>query len=108
MGRRRRRETFPCPACGEPVEVGRVSCKACGADEATGWGDSEEETAQELDLPRPHVDDEDYDDFVRSEFGGEGPYEPRPARLSTVLFIVAGVLVFAFLLWLAVFGGRSP
>ncbi len=82
------------------MPTGRASCPACGADEKTGWEETEEETAQELDLPRPHVDDEDYDDFVKHEFEGAKPYAPRPPRASTVLMILAGILVFAFLLWL--------
>jgi hypothetical protein len=97
----RAKETFPCPACGEPVPAGRPSCAACGADERTGWGrDDEEEVAQELDLPRPDVDDEEYADFVASEFGGERPYASKGAGGRAFLLIAVAVVVLGLLLWL--------
>jgi hypothetical protein len=97
----REKETFPCPACGEPVPRGRPSCAACGADERTGWGDDdEEETAQELDLPRPDVDDEEYADFVASEFGGERPYATKGPGLRALFLIAGAVVVLGLLLWL--------
>jgi hypothetical protein len=95
------KETFPCPACGEPVPVGRPSCAACGADERTGWGeDDAEETAQELDLPRTHLDDEEYDDFVATEFGGERPYASKRAGPRALLLIAGAIVVLGLLLWL--------
>jgi hypothetical protein len=95
------KETFPCPACGEDVPVGRPSCAACGADERTGWKpDDEERVAQELDLPRPDVDDEEYDDFVATEFGGERPYESRGGGGRGLVLILGGIVVLGLLLWL--------
>ena len=95
------RESFPCPACGEPVPAGRPSCAACGADERTGWAkDEEEEVAQELDLPRPHVDDEEYADFIASEFGGERPYARKGTSGRALLLIGGAILVLGLLLWL--------
>lgn len=97
----RRRDSSPCPACGADVPAGKPACPTCGADDLTGLGEeSEEEVAQELDLPRPRVDDEEYDDFVRSEFGGEDAYRPRGPRAHTLLMIAIAVVVFGLLLWL--------
>jgi len=95
------KDTFPCPVCGEDVAVGAASCRACGADERTGWAEhDEEEVAQELDLPRPKVDDEEYDDFVASEFGGERPYARGAPGAYALLMIAGGVVVLGLLLWL--------
>jgi hypothetical protein len=97
----RAKDSFPCPACGEAVPAGRPSCAACGADERTGWAkDDAEEVAQELDLPRPDVDDEEYADFVASEFGGERPYASKGPGARALLLIVGAIVVLGLLLWL--------
>ena len=96
----RRGESFPCPACGEPVPAGRPSCAACGADERTGWAkDDAEETSQELDLPRD-MDDEEYADFVADEFGGERRPSSRGGGGRALVLIGLAVLVLGLLLWL--------
>lgn len=100
---------FPCPACGAPVATGALSCKACGADERTGWaseGDAfDEETAQEVDLPR-RMEDDEYDAFVREELAGGAP-RTTPFSRSGVLFVALAVLAVAILLALLVGLGRS-
>lgn len=99
---------FPCPACGAPVREGAVSCKACGADEATGWASAgeayDEEVAQEIDVPR-RMEDEEYDEFVREELEGGAP-RPTPFSRSGILFVVIAVLAVAILLSLLVGLGR--
>jgi len=100
---------FPCPACGAPVPAGALSCRACGADERTGWaleGDAfDEEVAQEVDLPR-RMDDAEYDAFVREELGGGAP-RATPFSRSGFLFVALAVLAVAILLALLVGLGRS-
>lgn len=104
------REDFPCPACGAPVRAGATSCRACGADERTGWAEEgeahDEEVAQETDLPRRMSDDE-YDDFVREELEGGAP-RPRPFSRSGLLFVSLAVLAVAILLALLVQLGQRP
>jgi uncharacterized Zn finger protein (UPF0148 family) len=103
------REDFPCPACGAPVRAGATSCRACGADERTGWaaeGEAfDEEVAQEVDLPR-RMEDDEYDDFVREELEGGEP-RPTPFSRSGVLFVSIAVLAVAILLSLLVGLGRK-
>ena len=96
----RKRGTFPCPACGEPVPEGALACKACGADEKTGWAeDDPEETTQELGLER-HLDDERYDEFVKEDLEG-GKIEARGPSAYAFWMTVAGIVAIALLLaWL--------
>lgn len=81
-----------CPNCGADVPRHAVACPECGSDESTGW--SERAEAGNLDLP----DDEDFDyeDFVRSEFGGED----RTARKKWVSIGAAVLLLVFILAWL--------
>jgi len=99
MPRRGGQETFPCPACGKPVPEGAISCRACGADEATGWKEDAETETQELDLEQ-HLDDERYEEFLKEDLG-QGTIEPTPPRTGSCLLIVVAVLAVAILLaWL--------
>ncbi len=99
MSRHAGKETFPCPACGKPVPEGAISCRACGADEATGWREDDETERQELDLER-HLDDEGYEEFLKEDLG-HGTIEPTPPRAGSLLLVVVAVLVVAILLaWL--------
>ncbi len=105
----RARERFPCPACGAWVEAGAASCRACGADERTGWAEegehADEERLSEAGVPRP-MDDDEYERFVAEEFGGEAPRASRPTRwgvLMAVLFVGAVAALLALLLH----GGRK-
>lgn len=79
-----------CPNCGAEVPRNAKACPECGSDEQTGW--SEGAQADGLGLP----DDEfDYDDFVKREFGREGPV---PRGMHWFWWVVA-VLVAAGLLF---------
>ena len=99
MSSRGGKATFPCPACGEPVPEGAISCRACGADAATGWGDDAETTTQELGLER-HLDDDRYEEFLEEDLG-QGTIEPTPPRTGSCLLNVVAVLAVAILLaWL--------
>ena len=56
-----------CPICGEENKPSARACRACGADERTGFFDDEGELeATGLDLPD---DAFDYDTFVAAELG---------------------------------------
>jgi hypothetical protein len=94
------RERVPCPACGAPIAAEAISCRVCGADEATGWATEgeayDEETAQELDLPRD-MDDEDYEAFLREELGGEAPRTTPFSRWGLFLAVLAALAVAALL-----------
>ncbi len=57
-----------CPNCGAEVPPKAKVCPECGSDEQTGW--SEAARTDGLDLPNEHFD---YDDYVKREFGGQGP-----------------------------------
>ncbi len=69
------------------------ACPECGSDEQTGW--SEEARTSELGLPEEEFD---YHEFVRQEFGKEGP-RPRGVRWFwwVIAIVVAGLLLAALL-----------
>ncbi len=77
-----------CPNCGAQVPPNARACPECGADEQTGW--SEEARSGGLDLPEEHFD---YDDFVKREFGKEGP---KPRGIPWFWWAVALLVVAAF------------
>ena len=80
-----------CPECGAEVPRNARACPVCGADEQTGW--SERAQSQRLGLP----DDEfDYDEFVKEEFGGGARRQIRPRGISWLWWIVAVLLLAAF------------
>lgn len=81
-----------CPHCGGHVPPGAKACPECGADERTGW--SEEAASGGLDLPDEEFD---YEQFVKSEFGGGGPV---PRGIHWFWWLVAVLLVFALAWWL--------
>ena len=35
----KKKDTIPCPYCGEMIERDAKSCSFCGSDEQTGWSD---------------------------------------------------------------------
>ena len=75
-----------CPNCGEKIPPRARACPNCGSDEQTGW--SEQAHYDSLDLPS---EDFDYEEFVKSEFGGE---QPVPRGISWFWW-GAGLLVLA-------------
>jgi len=95
----RARETFPCPVCGADVPAGAVSCKACGADDATGWNVDDPETAtQDLGLEQ-HLDDERYAEFLEEDEAlGGGTIEEPSYSWWGIFLVTLGVLAVAALL----------
>ena len=92
--------------------MGAVSCRACGADAKTGWAPegsaaSADESAQGLDLPESHLDDERYAEFVREELEGEDT-RPSPPSAWSFFLIVCLVLAVAAALALLTVGGKKP
>jgi len=82
-----------CPNCGGEVPRDAKACPECGSDEQTGW--SEEAHASGLDLPEEKFD---YDDFVKREFGKEGPV---PRGLYWLWWVVGiGIIGALLFLWL--------
>jgi hypothetical protein len=87
------------------VREGAISCKACGADEQTGWAEHDPvETAQELDLERD-LDDERYEEFLREDLGGGTIDRPEPSG-SGFWLVVLGILAVAVLLAILVGSSR--
>jgi hypothetical protein len=83
-----------CPNCGAQVPPKARACPECGADEHTGW--SEEARADGLGLPDESFD---YADFVKQEFGKEGPV---PRGIHWFWWVVALLLAAGFILyWVA-------
>ena len=82
-----RRETFPCPVCGEEVPAGARACPECGACEKSGWGD--DSAADGLDLPDEEFD---YDQFVAEEFGSGS----RKTPVQRLWWLVAVLVLIAF------------
>jgi uncharacterized membrane protein YvbJ len=82
-----------CPNCGAEVPPRAKACPECGADEETGW--SEQAQSQRLGLPDEEFN---YQEFIENEFAAEKK-TVRPAGISWLWWIVAVVLVLAFLSW---------
>jgi hypothetical protein len=80
-----------CPVCGAEVPPNAKACPECGTDEKTGWAG--EADADRLGLPE---EDFDYEDFVKREFGGRK--NPKPHGIHWFWWIVAILLVGAFVL----------
>jgi zinc ribbon protein len=81
-----------CPNCGAEVTPKARACPECGSDEETGW--SEDAQTGGLDLPDNSFD---YHDFVKREFGKEGP---TPKGVSRFWWVIAIVVILAvILLW---------
>ena len=105
----RSRDTFPCPVCHADVPVGALSCKACGADERTGWADDDAETTvQDLGLEQS-LDDERYAEFLEEDeaMGGGTIEEPSVSKWGLFL-VILGILAVASLLALLTSGGQKP
>jgi hypothetical protein len=83
---RRSRGSFVCPNCGTDVPANAASCPGCGADDDTGWKDDPETEAQGI-APDP-MTDEDYDDYVRSDFGGEKIETKGPSAWGFFLVVL--------------------
>ena len=81
-----------CPICGAEVPTRARVCPGCGACEETGWSD--QARYDSLDLPDDTID---YDDFVKREFG---PAEHKPRGISWFWWVVAALLVVAFLTYI--------
>ena len=84
-----------CPNCGAEVPRNARACPECGSDERTGW--SEEAAPNGLDLPEESFD---YDDFVKKEFGQEGPVPKgmHPAWWIAAL-LLTGILIYFLVRW---------
>jgi hypothetical protein len=83
-----------CPNCGAEVPRNARACPECGSCDKTGW--SEEARASGLGLP---AEDFDYEEFVKREFGREGP---KPRRLPVfwwlaALAVLAAIIAFCIL-----------
>jgi hypothetical protein len=82
-----------CPNCGAEVPRKARACPQCGADEQTGWSDAARTDG--LDLPEEEFD---YNDFLKREFGKQGPV---PRGLHWFWWVIALVVLVVFLaLWL--------
>jgi hypothetical protein len=86
---------FRCPVCGEEVHPNAKACRACGADERSGWrADAEDIDAQSaLGLPGEEFD---YEAFLEEEFGA-GRRKPQQGWLWWAVGIA--LLVALVFLW---------
>lgn len=88
---------FPCPHCGADVHHTATFCRACGADEASGWGDNFAESAN-YDTADDD-DDFDYDGYLRREFPDEAPpAPPRDKLIAVVIILLIVALLFTMVL----------
>lgn len=69
---KRRRETFPCPHCGEDVPAGAKACPHCGADDDTGWAEDADYAG--LDLPNTSADDDEDSEWAEQTTGRRRTY----------------------------------
>lgn len=81
-----------CPNCGARVPPNAKACPECGSDEQTGWSDAAATDA--LGLP---AEEFDYSDYVKREFGKEGPV---PRGIHWFWWVAAVALVIGFVLLL--------
>jgi hypothetical protein len=93
------RESKECPNCKATLDADASHCRACGANSETpGWSSEDGDRPLERpDLPQTHLDDEEYDEFVRDELGGDEIQTSPPSR-TTVFLIVLLVLGVAAIL----------
>jgi hypothetical protein len=84
-----------CPNCGADVPPRAKACPECGSDESTGW--SEDAYASSLGLPDEEFN---YDEFVQHEFDGGARRSAKPEGVRWTWWVVALVLIIAFLLWI--------
>ncbi|HZL43205.1 MAG TPA: zinc-ribbon domain-containing protein [Verrucomicrobiae bacterium] len=82
-----------CPNCGAEIPSNARACPECGADERTGWSPAARYGG--LDLPEEHFD---YEEFVKSEFGGK---EIVPRGISRFWWVIAVLVLaaLAFFFW---------
>jgi len=103
-------DTFPCPVCHADVPEGALSCKACGADDRTGWNTDDPETAtQDLGLEQS-LDDERYEEFLQEDEafgGGTAEHQPTVSRFG-LFFVILGILAVATVLALLTSSGKKP
>ena len=79
-----------CENCGVAIPPRAAACPECGADETTGWADSECEDPDE---------EFDYDEFVAREFGENEP-EVIPQGLHWFWWLVGlGLIAAMVLMW---------
>ena len=79
-----------CENCGAVIPPRAAACPECGADETTGWTDSEcEDPDKEFD----------YDEFIAREFG-EDKSEVIPQGLHWFWWLVGlGLIAAMVLMW---------
>ena len=85
-------KTFPCPVCGDTVNVGAHACPHCGADERTGWSD--QTYLDGIDIG----DDVDYDELVQNEFPAKGNPGRKPVPWTAIVGSILLLLALAGLL----------
>jgi uncharacterized membrane protein YvbJ len=89
MTRKKPKAPEVCPVCGEDVPRDSLACPKCGADHNSGWG-GDADTYDAVNLPD---EDFNYDEFVEQEFGSS----PKPTAIKTFWWIIAIVLIVAFI-----------
>ncbi len=77
--------TIACPHWGEAVRRSAPSCRHCGSDRATGWGDHDDDA--EVELPEERSDEEHAEFFAREL--GDGATD-RDGRRRAPLRLVPG------------------
>ena len=102
---------FFCPHCGEALKKKDAFCRNCGSDEQTGWQAEDEKHAAQVDYGFTHLDDEAYDEFLRSEdLHAPQPQRPgsqpsSPRRNSVPILAIVIVSILAILAWWLGLGG---
>lgn len=87
-----------CPHCGEAVRRDARSCRHCGSDATTGWGDHEDDA--EVELPEA-MDDGEHDEFIAGDpevarhAGGPSAALLRRRRRALFAIVLALLLVVA-------------
>ena len=86
-----------CPHCGEAVRRDARSCRHCGSDASTGWGDHGDDA--EVELPEA-MDDAEHDELVAGDpeisRHADGPSDAVLRRRRRALFaIVLAALLLA-------------
>jgi hypothetical protein len=95
-----------CPHCGEAVRRDARSCRHCGSDAGTGWGDHEDDA--EVELPEA-MDEGDHEEYVAGEpevaRHASGPSDAQLRRRRRALFAI--VLALLLLAWGALARGQE-
>ena len=81
-----------CSYCYKEMPKWSTACPHCGSDLETGWSENTYMDGVDTVGGSGYMDDEDYDDYVRRDFGQDESSGPRWWIVVAALAVVVGML----------------